>query len=271
TANLVDSGIPLVSTRMAVGAAVLTTKPTAINQDLKALYPADGVEARFLIRVLKALQPRLEAVAVGSTVKGIRLDQLTGAPVLLPTLPEQRRIAEVLDAVDQAIQQTEALIAKLEQVKAGLLHDLLTRGLDEHGELRDPVAHPEQFRDSPLGRIPKPWSIEPIAALLADVEPAMRSGPFGSELLASELVSEGIPLLGIDNVYPERFVSRYIRFVSRSKFLQLRRYAVRPNDVMITIMGTVGRSCLVPEGIGDALSSKHVWTLTLDPNRYSPV
>ena len=50
------------------------------------------------------------------------------------------------------------MIAKLRQVRAGLLHDLLTRGLDAHGQLRDPIAHPEQFQDSPLGRIPKPWT-----------------------------------------------------------------------------------------------------------------
>ena len=67
------------------------------------------------------------------------------------------RIAAVLDTVDEAIAKTEAVIAKLKQVRAGLLHDLLTRGLDEHGQLRDPVAHPEQFQDSPLGRIPREW------------------------------------------------------------------------------------------------------------------
>jgi type I restriction enzyme S subunit len=44
-------------------------------------------------------------------------------------------------------------------MKAGLLHDLLTRGLDENGELRDAIGHPEQFKDSPLGRIPKNWEI----------------------------------------------------------------------------------------------------------------
>ena len=39
---------------------------------------------------------------------------------------------------------------------------------------------------------------------------------------------------------------------------------------MITIMGTVGRCCVVPDSIGTALSSKHVWTITLDRERYSP-
>ena len=42
-------------------------------------------------------------------------------------------------------------MGKLKAMKAGLLDDLLTRGLDEHGHLRDPATHPEQFKDSPLG------------------------------------------------------------------------------------------------------------------------
>lgn len=106
--------------------------------------------------------------------------------------------------------------------------------------------------------------------LLAPVDPAMRSGPFGSALLKEELVSEGIPFLGIDNVFVERFDRNYKRFVTQGKFLQLRRYAVRPDDLMITIMGTVGRCCLVPEDVGDALSSKHTWTISLDQSKYSP-
>ena len=52
--------------------------------------------------------------------------------------PEQRAIAAVLDTIDDAIQKTEQIIAKLQQVKQGLLHDLLTRGIDDNGELRDP-------------------------------------------------------------------------------------------------------------------------------------
>ena len=40
-----------------------------------------------------------------------------------------------------------------------MLHDLLSYGLDEHGQLRDPVAHPEQFKDSPLGLIPREWDV----------------------------------------------------------------------------------------------------------------
>ena len=80
-------------------------------------------------------------------------------PWRLPPLPEQRRIAEILDTLDEAIRKTEQVIAKLQQMKQGLLHDLLTRGIDDNGELRDPDRHPEQFKDSPLGRIPREWEV----------------------------------------------------------------------------------------------------------------
>lgn len=72
---------------------------------------------------------------------------------------EQRRIAEVLDTVDEAIRKTEQIIEKLKKVKDGLLHDLLTRGVDENGNLRDPERNPELFKDSPLGQIPKDWEV----------------------------------------------------------------------------------------------------------------
>ena len=95
--------------------------------------------------------------------------------VCYSSLPdEQTRIAAVLDTVDEAIAKTEAVIAKLKQVRAGLFHDLLTRGLDEHGQLRDPVAHPEHFQDSPLGRIPKEWEVGPFREV-------RRFGKAGSE------------------------------------------------------------------------------------------
>ena len=99
----------------------------------------------------------------------------------------------------------------------------------------------------------------------------MRSGPFGSALLKHELVEHGVPLLGIDNVHVERFHAEFTRFVTEKKFNELARYAVRADDLMITIMGTVGRCCLVPEGVGRALSSKHTWTITLDRAAYSPL
>jgi type I restriction enzyme S subunit len=247
--------------------------PTSLNSHLFLVRPkVTGIDRRFAYHVFTSFlfQRFIEQQSSGSTLTGLPEGRFLNFVLPLPPLCEQLRIAAVLNTVDEAIAKTEAVIAKLKQVRAGLLHDLLTRGLDEYGQLRDPLAHPEQFQDSPLGRIPREWAVLTIEALLARVPNPLRSGPFGSALLKQELKESGIPLLGIDNVHIEKFVADYTRFVDDDKFIELRRYAVRAGDVMITIMGTVGRCCVVPDSIGIALSSKHVWTITLDQSRYSP-
>ena len=121
--------------------------------------------------------------------------------VKLPKAAEQSRIAAVLDTVDEAIAKTEAVIAKLKQVRAGLLHDLLTRGLDENGQLRDPVAHPNQFQDSPLGRIPKDWEVVTADSLCSEVVD-------GPDRTIRTYVSDGIPCIRTADIPPGELVLR---------------------------------------------------------------
>ena len=182
------------------------------------------------------------ALATGTTVKGIRKDVLLSFPMVLPPLDEQRRIAEVLRSVDEAIAANGALLDGVKAAKQGTMETVLA---GDFGDVR-------------------------LETLLAETRYPMRSGPFGSALLKSELQPSGIPFLGIDNVHVERFVPVYRRFVSDDKYRELARYTVYPGDVMVTIMGTVGRCCVVPPDVGIAISSKHVWTLTIDQDRYSP-
>ena len=175
-------------------------------------------------------------------VPGLNRENAYRHPILLPPLDEQRRIAEVLRSVDRFIQLTAETLAAAQSAKNAALAAVL-------GEA---------------------WPETTVEELLATTRYPMRSGPFGSALLKSELVTTGVPFLGIDNVQVERFVPTYKRFISQEKYRELARYTVYPGDVMVTIMGTVGRCCVVPPDVGTAISSKHVWTLTLDAERYSP-
>lgn len=157
--NLIPAGTPLVCTRIAVGRSAIATMPVAINQDVKALFPARGTSAAYLLRLLQYVQPRADGAAVGSTVKGIRIQDYLSLEVPMAPQHEQDCIAQVLDTLDTTIRQTEAIIAKLKQVKQGLLHDLLTRGIDANGELRPPQSEaPHLYKASPLGWIPLSWN-----------------------------------------------------------------------------------------------------------------
>lgn len=241
----------------------ITTTEVAFGQDCKALIPRGDLDARFLAHALSAHFHEVLGMVdeSGHGTGRLPTDQLGKLSIDVPPLPEQRRIAEILDSLDESIRTNEQLIFKRARARQGLIDRLLTKGLA-----------PERcrFKKTPIGMLPIHWGVVPIGAVLAPVAYPMRSGPFGSELLKSELSDAGIPLLGIDNVLPEEFLSSYTRFVSYRKYLELGRYEVMPGDILITIMGTVGRCCVVPEDVGTALSSKHVWALSLDQNRYLP-
>lgn len=119
---------------------------------------SDSVVLRFYRWFFEShlFQRKLERIATGSTNshKRARPGETLVWSVPSPLPDDQKSVAAVLDTVDEAIAKTEAVIAKLRQVRAGLLHDLLTRGLDQHGQLRDPIAHPEQFQPSPSAKSP---------------------------------------------------------------------------------------------------------------------
>ena len=103
---------------------------------------------------------RINRITSATTVKHLSSRDVLGIKIDLPPKPEQTKIAEILSTVDRAIEQTKSLIAKQQRIKIGLMQDLLTRGIDEHGNLRSEQTH--QFKDSPLGRIPVGWETKKL-------------------------------------------------------------------------------------------------------------
>lgn len=235
-------GTVLMTSRATIGFVAINQVPMATNQGFITFRAGKSIEPDFLLYWLTAQRENLVAAAGGSTFKELSRGTAKLLPILLPPFAEQRRIADVLRSVDEAIAAANALLVGVRASKQAAMEATLSGGFLE---VR-------------------------LESLLAETRYPMRSGPFGSALLKSELEPDGIPFLGIDNVHVERFVPVYRRFVSEAKYRELARYTVYPGDLMVTIMGTVGRCCVVPSDVGVAISSKHVWTLTIDQDRYSP-
>ena len=189
-----------------------------------------------------------------------RLDSSTGVPglnrndayiikVKIPPLPEQRRIAEILDTIDEAIQKTEALISKLKAMKRGLLHDLLTRGLDENGKLRDPKAHPEQFKDSPLGRIPKEWDVINLGDSFEELYRyptyyGITYVNYGVPEVRGELIKE-------DGTTEENAAA--YRYINRKTADRFPRVHLEPGDFVMSVRGTMGKIAVVPKRLRGAV------------------
>jgi len=218
------------------------------STDILVLRPRRGVCPSFAGHVFQSVPVFAAAVATAAGTKMPRTSwqDLRGLRVFTPTSePAQRRIAAVLDTVDEAIAKTEAVIAKLRQVRAGLLHDLLTRGLDENGELRDPVARPEEFWDSPVGRIPRGWEVESLGARLHKNDGWVQTGPFGTQLHAHEYADEGVPVVMPQDIADGGFSTALIARIPRGKAHELRRHQLRPGDLVFARRGDLARCAAV--------------------------
>ncbi len=186
-AKLLPVGSLLVTTRATLGEVAIAAVPVATNQGFKSIIPNGETDSLFAYYCIGTLKREMVRLASGTTFLEISKADFSRIRTRRPRRPEQSRIAAVLDTVDEAIAKTEAVVAKLKQVRAGLLHDLLTRGLDEHGQLRDPIAHPEQFQGPPLGRIPREWEIATLVSRISlpqgQVDP--RALPYSEWLLVA--------------------------------------------------------------------------------------
>ncbi|WP_313360666.1 restriction endonuclease subunit S, partial [Empedobacter sp.] len=131
----------------------------------------------------------------GTTIQFIKLGQLKNFPIAFPyQLEQQKKIAEILTKVDEAIENTEQLIQKYEQVKVGLMQDLLTKGIDENGNIRSEETH--QFKDSPLGRIPVEWEVKSLGDYIEAIDPQ-------PDHRTPAEVLNGVPYIGISDVNTE--------------------------------------------------------------------
>jgi len=250
--HLLEAGDLLISRSGTCGIAAVFpghNVPTVPGAFLIRFRLHNGDSAPFYRRYFNSSvgRPFLDRLAVGGVQKNIKGSAVLALVVPAPPLPEQRKIAEVLETVDEAIRKTEQIIAKLRQVKQGLLHDLLTRGIGDNGELRDPDRHPEQFKDSPLGRIPKGWAVQ----ILDDVLESAVDGPFGSNLKTQHYVeAPGVRVVRLQNIGVGKFLDHEKAWVSARHASSISRHEVRSGDFLVACLGDpthpFARSCLYP-------------------------
>lgn len=114
--------------------------------------------ARYCFRS-EEFRKQIGNLAQGSTRYNLSKGYFLESSVLITTDPkEQKKIADILESVDNSIESTQKAIEKYKLVKHGMMQDLLTRGIDENGKLRPTYEEaPELYKSSNLGFIPKEW------------------------------------------------------------------------------------------------------------------
>jgi type I restriction enzyme, S subunit len=229
--------------------------PLVASTGFAVLRPYVRSDSSFVYHQLfsDSISAQLRARETGSNYPAVSEGDVKRLNLYAPTPAERHHIGAVLDALDEAISKTDAVIAKLKQIRAGLLHDLLTRGLDENGQLRDPIARPEQFTSSPLGRIPTAWQVKPLGTH-SDLVTS------GSRGWASYHSETGALFLRITNLTRDSIDLRLddIVRVNPPPGAEGARTKVQPGDLLISITADLGITGVAPGGIGDAYVNQHI-------------
>jgi len=231
------SGTLLCSCSATLGICTITAKPLVSNQTFIGLVPKQGVSTDFLYYKMTSHADTLQGMSSGTTIAYLPRSKFEAFEIELPPPPQQRRIAEILSTIDDAIEQTEALIAKYQNIKAGLMHDLFTRGVTPDGHLRPARDRaPQLYKESPLGWIPKDWDITPIAVAF-DIQ-------LGKML--NKLAKSGkwnAPYLGNRAVQWDFVDCTAIEEMDFNPS-ERERFSLKPGDLLVCEGGDVGRTAM---------------------------
>jgi len=245
--NMIERGQLLIVTRTGVGKLAIAPCNIAISQDITGFYVDENqATPEFLYHRMRRGVEDLKKLNQGTSINGIIRADLVNYLVELPPLPQQRRIAEILTTVDEAMEQTEALIAKYQQLQAGLMHDLFTRGVTAAGQLRPTRAQaPQLYKNSPLGWIPKEWEVKRLGEILKEVGGYLQTGPFGSQLHAHEYQHEGVPVVMPQDINDGVISTEQIAKITERRAVELSRHRMKIGDVVIARRGDLSRAGVI--------------------------
>ena len=241
--RIAEAGDILMSVRAPVGPLNITQQRICIGRGLAAIRPGPRIDRDFLYYALLERQTEIRGTE-GAVFASINKTQIGAVKILLPPLAEQKRIVAILDEAFEAIERAE------------IAYNSIPDGVDSSMSRFFAQLVPIKGHSS--------WTPTTIADVAVQRKGAIRTGPFGSQLLHSEFVDDGVRVLGIDNAVHNKFAWDQVRCITDAKYEGLQRYTVHPGDVLITIMGTCGRCAVIPSDIPLSITSKHLCCITLD-------
>ena len=215
----------------------------------------ENLQPYYLLNYLRSanFQKAVELYWTYGTQQNIGMNVLENLSIPIPSFLEQQNIATYLDKatvkIDTLIEKQTKLIELLKEKRQAVISTAVTRGLDSSVPMKDSGVEW-------LGEIPEGWSLKNVKYLLNN-HIGIKIGPFGSSLKLDDMTNTGYKVYGQENVINRNFSIGH-RFISEAKFKSMIVYKVEPDDILITMMGTIGKCIVVPKEHDKGIIDSHL-------------
>ncbi|MBS3084276.1 restriction endonuclease subunit S [Candidatus Pacearchaeota archaeon] len=226
-----------------------------LNQRVsKLLFDKEKITPKYIFYLINQKLKEIEDKTPFVTVKHISSKQIESIKIPLPfrnghpDLETQKQIVSILEKAEQLKEKRKQAIKLLDEYVKSVFN--------------------EMFGDPSIN--PKKWSIKTIQEVALDKKGSIRMGPFGSQLKKHELVTEGVKVLWIENIVGNKFNPGGTKYITEEKYEQLKGFTINKGNLLITMMGTIGRVEIVPD-IGKAIISSHLLKIEVNNKICDPI
>jgi type I restriction enzyme, S subunit len=193
--------------------------------------------------------------SAGGMSKRAKWRDLANYEFYLPPKEEQERIAKILWAAEDVIVRNETFLAEAEHYKQLMMRDLFSKG----------IGHSEFKEDKKVGLVPKDWKVGNIEDLVDPLNKnSIKTGPFGSTLKKSTYCKKGYKIYGQEHVIAGNLkIGDY--YIDEKKFNELIGFKIEKGDLLLSLVGTIGKILVVPENFEKGLINPRLIKITLNP------
>lgn len=213
-----------------------------MSTDCCLLEPkCDDIDIKFLYYYLCAHPSSFTRYFKGAGLKHISMQDIKATNIEYPDLDIQKIIVLRLSALDEIIEKRNKNLTDFAEVLKNYYLETI----------QNAKGYKEVFVD--------------------DIKVDIKTGPFGSQLKKSQIKEDGdVYVIGFDNISGNYFIKGAKRYITNEELPKYKRYLVKEGDVLVSVMGTIGRSAVVPSDIGTAINTKHLVDITVNKRKCNP-
>ena len=215
------------------------------NQQITVVtFDITRANPKFAAYQMKRLEPVLRGIAPNTTLPILNQDDIGHLPFCLPSLSEQRAIAAFLDSetgrIDTFIEKKERQIELLQEKRAALISQAVTKGLDPYAKMKDSGVEW-------LGEVPEHWDVRKFNHIADNI-----SVGFVGSIEKHYTDETGVLLLKTGNIGLNKLLLNDVSYVTREFHDANVKSQLSSGDIIIARHGDSGKSAVIPDNISEA-------------------